>query len=264
MKRRRQLLIDGDVIAYKAAAALEEAVEWAPGYWTWSVNYDAVKSKTLQMIEKFEETLEAEASSFICLTDPNHNYRLDVLPSYKTHRKTVKKPLVLLYIKEWMAEQKNGVLVPTLEGDDVMGILATTPSNTDRIIVSIDKDMKTIPGRYVRTAAEVNEDGVVIKGAFEVQEITEAEADYNHLFQTLTGDVVDGYSGCPGIGPKKAEDILELEDTIADNWTRVVDAFAQKNLGEEEALVQARCARILRAEDYDFKRKEPILWTPKM
>ena len=31
---------------------------------------------------------------------------------------------------------------------------------------------------------------------------------------------------------------------------------------EEDALTNARLARILTAEDYNFDTKEPILWTP--
>ena len=31
---------------------------------------------------------------------------------------------------------------------------------------------------------------------------------------------------------------------------------------EEDALTNARLARILTANDYDFQRKEPKLWTP--
>ena len=33
-------------------------------------------------------------------------------------------------------------------------------------------------------------------------------------------------------------------------------------LTEEDALVNARLARILTADDYDFEKKEPKLWTP--
>ena len=41
-----------------------------------------------------------------------------------------------------------------------------------------------------------------------------------------------------------------------------MEAFEKKGLTEDDALLQARVARILRASDYDFKKKEPIMWTP--
>lgn len=247
---KRTLLIDGDVVAYQCAASCETALEWEPGHWTWNVNFDEVTARVEGTVQEIIEQLDAD-DAILCLSDPKANFRLDVLPTYKTHRKTVKKPLVLLSVKDWMIENLGAKMLPRLEGDDLMGVLATRPGvKAEQIIVSIDKDMKTIPGLYVRDIAQP------------AVEITEDEADYNHLFQTLTGDVTDGYSGCPSVGPKRAEGIIELGATIADNWAAVVEAYASKGLGEEEALRQARVARILRASDYDFKKKEPILWTP--
>jgi DNA polymerase-1 len=40
----------------------------------------------------------------------------------------------------------------------------------------------------------------------------------------------------------------------------IVEQYAKKKLGGGVALQMARCARILRASDYDFKNKKPILW----
>ena len=72
------------------------------------------------------------------------------------------------------------------------------------------------------------------------------------------GDATDGYSGCPGIGPKTAEKVLEQ----GCDWATVVGCFKAKGLSEEAALIQARVARICHAKDYDFEKKEVILWNP--
>jgi len=45
-------------------------------------------------------------------------------------------------------------------------------------------------------------------------------------------------------------------------WSAVVDAYESKGLTEEDAVMQARMARILRAEDWDFGKKAPRLWCP--
>src|SRR5262249_40632645 len=119
-----------------------------------------------------------------------------------------------------------------------------------KIIVSADKDMKTIPGEHYDP--NKRELGVVT--------VSRLEADGYHMMQTLTGDTTDGYTGCPGVGPKKAEKILGDEPHLW--WHRVVEAYDKAGLSEAEALTQARVARILRATDYDFKLKKPILWTP--
>lgn len=283
---KRTLLIDADVFAYQAASALEEAVEWEEGHWTWSVSFDAVCNRTLDMIESAKEKLDADRA-ILCLTDPKHNFRLDVLPTYKTHRRTVRKPLVLFYLKQWLVENHDAKMLPGLEGDDLLGILATMPHKDERIIVSLDKDLKTIPGKYVRTRAVVDDDGAELVGAWDITEVSPAEANAYWLKQTLSGDPTDGYDGCPGIGatiadkiidrglkvvpyqhelkrgPRKGQTETRYEEVECDDlWEVVVSRYVAAGLGLEEAITQARCARILRASDYDMKNKEVILWKP--
>ena len=81
-----------------------------------------------------------------------------------------------------------------------------------------------------------------------------------HLIQSLAGDQTDGYGGVPGIGIKRAEALFKDKGYT---WKAVVEAFTEKDLSEEEALVNARLAKILTVDDYDFKNKRPILWNPR-
>ncbi len=91
-----------------------------------------------------------------------------------------------------------------------------------------------------------------------VVEITKEEGDRWHLIQTMAGDQTDGYSGVPGIGIKRAAALL---DEHGDTWKTVVDAFADKGLDESVALQNARLAKILQAENYDFTNQTIKLWT---
>lgn len=251
----RTLLLDADVIAYAGAAACEVATHWGDGYWTWHCDEDETKANVRNQIDQIMADLDGDEYK-LCLTDSEGNFRKSVLSTYKGNRSNIKKPLLLKHIKQWMIDELGAYFRPGLEGDDCLGILSTMKAKRgeERIIVSIDKDMKTIPGLFSR-------DGV------KVVEVSEAEADYWHMFQTLTGDATDGYAGCPGIGPKKAEAILgewrEADDMdFAKVWETVVKTFEKAGFTEADALTQARVARILRASDYDFQKKEPILWTP--
>ena len=45
-------------------------------------------------------------------------------------------------------------------------------------------------------------------------------------------------------------------------WEAVVAEYKRQELDESYALTQARLARILRASDWDIRRKKPILWRP--
>lgn len=95
---------------------------------------------------------------------------------------------------------------------------------------------------------------------------SEVIADWYWMSQTLSGDATDGYKGCPGVGPKRAADILGEpgRHELPELWERVVKAYEKAKLTEDDALVQARCARILRHTDYNLDTGEISLWTPKI
>ena len=94
--------------------------------------------------------------------------------------------------------------------------------------------------------------------ADEMLTITEADADKYFFTQVLTGDATDGYKGIPGIGPKKAEAILGARP----HWGAVEQAYIKAGMTRDDAIQQARLARILRFSDYDSMKGEVILWTP--
>jgi 5'-3' exonuclease len=139
----------------------------------------------------------------------------------------------------------------------VLGIISTNPAlfpNTRKIVVSIDKDMLQIPGWLWNPMQDK-----------EPREITKQTADLTFYTQVLTGDTSDGYKGLPGCGPVKAKRILDgvgAGVTDVDLWSRVRDAYLAASLTEEDAIKQARLARILRVDDFNFKTQEPILWNP--
>ena len=243
----RTLLIDGDILLYAESSAVEEAWDWGDDVWTLHGDAKIAKERVDVWLTDIKEHLEAD-HLIITLTD-HANWRKEVLPTYKHNRKSKRKPLVYPVLRDYVAETYKTALWDTLEADDVMGILATDPKDkTDKIIVSEDKDMKTIPGKLYNPGHP--EDGIM--------EISLEQANRTHLTQALTGDITDGYGGCPGIGPKTAIKVLKDGD-----WIEVVAAYEKVGLTEEDALIQARVARILRHGEYNKKTKEVKLWTPE-
>ena len=81
-----------------------------------------------------------------------------------------------------------------------------------------------------------------------------------HLIQSLAGDQTDGYAGLSGVGVKRATTLFESKGY---SWKTVVEAYEEKGFTEEHALLNARLARILTVNDYDFNRRKPIPWTPR-
>lgn len=249
---RLKVLVDADMIAFVACTQATREVEWDSGIHSYFADFEEVKAHfTDKMAYVIERALELHKYDggydiLLCLSDPKDNFRRRILPTYKSNRKWM-KPLCYWRLIDWLKQEGDTYLRPALEADDCIGILATMQKNKDNhIIISGDKDLRTIPGVHY----DFNRD------TYEV--IRTDEADRFFYFQTLTGDSVDGYSGCPKVGEVSAGRILD-EDC---SWDAVVKAYEKQGLSEEEALTQARVARILRATDYDFVRKDVMLWTP--
>lgn len=242
-------LIDADILAYQAAASAEVPIKWDEDLWTLHASEEEAQGKFKEHLMSIVE--KVNASSFILVFSDGKNWRKDVLPTYKANRSSVRKPMLLRVVGKWAMENYPFELWETLEGDDVMGILATSKmaKKKDYIICSLDKDLRTIPGKHYNF------------GKDEFFTIDPEQANYWHMYQTLTGDSTDGYSGCPGCGPKTAEKILGALHP-ENYWKGVLKAYAAAGLCEEEALVQARVARICWSADYNLKTKKVKLWTP--
>ena len=236
-----KLLIDADFIVYKNCAAAESEVDFGNDVIFVTSNFSDAYNATQRELTKLKNKFGSFSDIILFFSD-SENFRKKILPEYKGHRNR-KKPCGYKRVINALRKEYKVIIKPTLEADDTMGIYATKyPGN---IIVSPDKDMKQIPGQLY------NFD--------EMFTITPEEGAKWHLIQSCAGDQTDGYSGIPGIGVKRAENLFKEKGY---SWTTVVNAFVEKGLTKEEALINARLAKILTAKDYDFKSKQPKLWSP--
>lgn len=246
----RHLLIDADIVIFQHAAVNEEEFVWDEDVTSKVTDVDSAKKGIDHFHRMILEDTNTESAVYCFSSKPN--FRYDVLPTYKHNRKGKDRPEMLGELRryiEWNYETKTK---PKLEADDVMGILATISPNK-YIIASIDKDLKQIPGYHYKWATRWAD--------AELFEVSKEEADFYFYRQVLMGDPTDGYSGCPNVGKKRSKKILEaVED--GDYWKAVVETYESKGLTEEDALVQARVARILRKEDWDFENDCHKLWKP--
>ena len=248
MIRKKVLLIDGDILLYKIAMNNEVETHWGDGLWTLHSDANICKADVDLVIDDLGASLEAD-DYVVALTD-SKNFRKDVLPTYKDNRKDKRKPLALKELREYVIKKHKGVVWDNLEADDVLGIMATEPTEEERIVVTIDKDLKTVP-------CNLSSDGL------NVERIPERLADYWFMIQTLTGDKVDGYDGVEGIGIKTAEKLIKKYTNVPllDLWKIVKKIYVDKGYTEAEALQQARVARILRHGEYNKKTGKVKLWT---
>jgi DNA polymerase-1 len=240
-------VIDGDILLYKAAAAAEFEVEWAPFQWSrWGNMHDATDIFNGTVDEILEET-GCEAAR-VCLTS-HINFRKEINPLYKANRRHAPKPVLYKGLRDYVKANHAAEEHPGLEADDVACMIMTGPDAEalDLVGVSTDKDFMTIPGDHYNPDTG--------KRAF----ITEQEALLNTFLQTLTGDVSDGYKGIKGIGPVKARKLLEGTE---DWWGRVVDKYVAHGYTAADAYTNARMAYLLRHDDYNIDTGEVRLWNP--
>jgi len=236
-----KLLIDADFTVYKSCSAAETEIDWGDDTILVTSRFSDAMGATRRELTKIQNKFGSFTSMILFFSD-SKNFRKKIMSDYKGHRNR-KKPCGYKRVINKLKEEYEVIIMPTLEADDAMGIYATKhPGN---IIVSPDKDMRQIPGELYNLDKTFT--------------VNKHEGEKWHLIQTLSGDQTDGYGGVPGIGVKRAEALFEESGY---SWKTVVKAFKDKDLSEEDALVNARLARILTVDDYDFKTKSPILWDP--
>lgn len=250
--KARIALIDADSVLYASALRAERKDE--EGTILQVLSFSQVLADVTKRLEELVDDINAD-DAIVCLS-VGRSFRYDIWADYKANRRALRKPPMLNELKDALIEQRKpfGVLaIPGLEADDICGISSTALQRAnlrEPVIVSIDKDMLTVPGlSYSWLRAD---DGIV--------EVSPAAADKAHLIQTLMGDVVDGYHGCPGIGKGKAAKLLAGDDA---SYADVLTTFLNKGLTEKDCLTQARLAYILRDNNWNSSKREIELWQPE-
>ena len=247
---RHTLLIDADILIYRVSAALQVSAHWGNDIWTtWANAREGYATVTDQLADFKEHFLPDD---MILVFSDKRNFRYDLCPTYKLNRADKPKPIIYRELVDFCFDHYNCARWHNLEADDVLGIMATSKeAYGECTILTKDKDLRGIPAIWCNMS-DLND----------VRCILPEQANQWHMVQTLAGDPVDGYAGCPGIGVKTAEKLLYGLFTYEEMWPVVHDTYIKKGLSEDEAILNARLARILRNTDYDFRKKEVKLWTP--
>ena len=241
----RVAVIDADIILYKACLVSEEVVDWGNDQWILWSNLNQVKTIIDDQIDLIVDEMKADRS-ILCFSDKK-NYRKEINPEYKANRRGGRKPICFKPALQYCKDTYPYRIFENLEADDTIGIIATTENENDYVIVSEDKDLLTIPGLHW---------DLKLKRLYRIED---KEADFNFYKQTLMGDTVDNYKGCPKVGAVTAEKILN-EAKGEDLWQTVVNKYLKAGMTEADAILNARMARILRRDEYDLVTHTIKLW----
>lgn len=155
---------------------------------------------------------------------PNFREAIAVTQPYKGNRKDVKKPEHLKALRNRLVEYWNAEVADGEEADDLIS-KRMTELGDGCICISIDKDLDTVPGWHYNFRKHIK------------YYVDEDEAIHNFYMQLLTGDRVDNIKGVEGIGPKKAEKLLEDCTTAVEMWKACVKAHGSVERATEDAIL---------------------------
>lgn len=224
-----KVLIDGDIIAYRAAFSSEKDFE-----------SDAAKK-----VDEIMGNILSDTCSFIhheayevYLTGRN-NFRHEVAKSapYKGNRIGRPRPLHLSFCRDYLVVNYQANITDGQEADDAIAIRATELGE-DTIIASIDKDFLQVPCVHYNFTSR------------KFTKVGEFEGLKKFYSQVLTGDAVDNVFGLYRVGPKSAQKMLKDCKTEEDMWKVCVEAYGE----EDRPLENARLVWL--------RRKEGELWEP--
>jgi len=242
------LLIDADWLIFSSCCACQEDTQW--NEWEHTLHSDVRDCLNLieNRLDVYRTIAESKHDIVMCFTS-YPTFRHEIFPDYKINRIGKLKPLALKNTINKVKERYECITYPNLEGDDVLGLLATNGKYDNPIIVSVDKDMRTIPCKLL--AAE------------EVEHITQKKANRHWFEMSMAGDAGDGIQGIKGMGMVTASKTLaDTPDTIEALWDKVSKTYIKKGHTLADAILNARLTRILREGDYNYQTGEVNLWKP--
>ena len=246
-----KLLIDADMLLWSITSATEVEVLVEEDTWTRWSDLTEARDKMQDELQLMHDEFGTNDDDIIFCLSHAQLWRKEIYPEYKANRKGKPKPIGFRALRDEL-KQKHFEEWPSLEADDVMGLLATSPVyKGECVIVSGDKDLNQIPGTHYWQG--------------ERWEVNEERARFQFYFQALAGDTTDNIPGCPTIGPKRAATSLEGLSTDLDYWERIVQEYEKRSPsdhGKENALLNARLVRIVRDNEYDWVNRQVIPWTP--
>lgn len=219
-------LIDADIVCYRIGFASEDA------------NEKICLARCAEFME--ELVMKPWVGDYKGFLTGSNNFRKDVAVTapYKGNR-TQAKPKHYDLIREYLTKAWGCEVIQDQEADDAIGIAAYAAEEESYVIMSIDKDLDMIRGWHYNFIKD--------KKYF----VKEEDTMRTFYKQVLTGDRVDNIVGLKGIGPKKADKILEDCVTEKEMYDAVLKAYDNdiERVQENGTLLWIR-------------RKENQMWSP--
>jgi 5'-3' exonuclease len=199
-----------------------------------SNNFDDFKREIDKHLEYIMQETQATHYLIFLSEGKNFRHRVAQTKTYKGTRRS-RKPFMFADLKNYLIDDYQAIIVNDMEADDMVLIyhkLLEHDNPGDNIIVTPDKDLYQVPGKFYNPQKDVFKD------------LFAEEARYNFWYSMLVGDSTDNIPGAYNIGKKKAASILDRTDS--ENYRGVVlDIYIQQH-GIKKGINQfAECFNLL-------------------
>jgi DNA polymerase-1 len=207
---KRLLLVDGHSVIYRSFFAfVRSPLRNSKGFNTSAVYGFA------QMLQKLLAELKPDFCAVV-YDAPGKTFRHEKFDQYKIQRPPAPEelppqiPVIKGLVKAWGI---SGLEVPGVEADDVLGTLARkhAAAGLEVTIVTSDKDILQLVGDHVSAYDPWKEKRY---RADEVKEKLGVGPEQVPELLALSGDSSDNIPGVPGIGPKRALEVLGRWGTL--------------------------------------------------
>lgn len=192
-----------------------------------------------------EQGVEFDQLELFLTGSGNFREELATIKGYKANRVDSRKPVHYASLRRYLRNKWGAQVVRGWEADDECSMLAYQHKyGPDLIVVSMDKDLWTFPGwRYHFKRRKL-------------EYVTPEQARLNFYRQLLTGDTIDNIGGCFKCGEKRANALLNEQQSEDEQYSLVLGEYEASltrkgcpyvNLGAEAALLEnARLLHMLR------------------
>ena len=221
--------LDGDLIAFRCAASVGDLGE---------------EEIAILRTDKLMRDLlyNTDSESYRCFISGRGNFRKIINPDYKANRKD-KPPKWLQACREYLTTEWNAILCTGREADDDLGI----NQQEDSICVSLDKDLRMIPGWHFNWLQN------------EKSYVTPLCGIQHFYKQMLIGDKTDNIFGVTGIGPVKASKLIEPLETEQEMLDIVLGLYDNDY---KRFLMNANCLWIMQKENEVWQQRVDLSILP--
>lgn len=204
--------------------------------------------------------------SFVCVFDASRiSFRQNIYPQYKMNRRETPADLLQQseLIRIGIHEMGIPVLcIPGVEADDVIATIATNNCKdvaSTRIITG-DKDLMQLVSNCIylydgMKQKEIHENEVLEKFSVQPNQVIDV--------QSLMGDSTDNVPGVPGIGPKKAAELINEFNSL-DNLYANLDSVKNERIrnllkdNQEQAYISKQLVTLKRDVDLSGLKITPF------